>query len=96
MDEKQLKKETRELRNVAYRNKSNVKRRRVTMKLNGCDYDLHIRGVGTKSVKLELFVHYEDIVKDKDDPLNKLLWDILTEVYKDTKSTTIGERRVFL
>lgn len=96
MDEKQLKRESRELRNVSKHNKNKVWGKRISMSLDDKTYDIRISKISNKSVKLEIEVDYETIVSQKNDPLEKRLWDILTDVYADTKSTTIGERRVFI
>lgn len=96
MDDKQLKTEVRELRNVSKHNKIQAKKRKVRVIVDDVEYEFRIRGIGNKAVKLELYVHYEDIIKSKNNPIEKILWEILTDVYEDTKSTTIGERRVFI
>ena len=63
---------------------------------NGTKYPLIIKGVGAKAIKLELYIHYEDILKEHDSKvLESILWDKLNTVYPDTQSTTIGDKKIF-
>lgn len=89
-------KEVREVRNLAKHNKRHIMYKTVEIDLNGDTYPLVIKGVGAKAIKLELYIHYEDILNEHDKRvLEGLLWDKLNRVYPDTNSTTIGDRRVF-
>lgn len=89
-------KETREVRNLAKHNKRNIMYKTVEIDLNGDKYPLIIKGVGAKAIKLEMYIYYEDILNEHDSKvLEGILWDKINRVYKDTNSTTIGDRRVF-
>lgn len=89
-------KEVRELRNLAKHNKRNIMNKSVDLEINGNEYTSFIKGVGSKAVKLELYIYYEDILNEHDKKvLEGILWDKISRVYPDPKSTTIGNRRVF-
>ena len=89
-------KEVREVRNLAKHNKSNIMVKTIDLDLNGKEYPLMIKGVGAKSIKLELYIYYEDILNEHDKQvLEGLLWDKINKVYPDKKSTTIGDKRIY-
>lgn len=89
-------KEVREVRNLAKHNKRNIMYKSVELKSNGDTYPLVIKGVGAKAIKLELYIYYEDILNEHDSKvLEGILWDKINRVYKDTQSTSIGNKRVF-
>lgn len=52
-----------ELRERALANKSNLKTKYVNVIIGCKEYGFRISGIGAKSIKLELYVGYEDIVK---------------------------------
>lgn len=89
-------KETREVRNLARHNRNNIMHKSLDINIGGADYSPIIKGVGAKSIKLELYIYYEDILNKHDTQvLEGILWDKINKVYPDAKSTTIGNRRVF-
>ena len=89
-------KKTREVRNLAKHNKRNIMFKTVEIDLDGAKYPLIIKGVGAKAIKLELYIYYEDILNEHDSKvLEGMLWDKIDRVYPDTKSTTIGDKRVY-
>lgn len=89
-------KKVREVRNLAKHNKKNIMFKSLDIDIGGNEYSPIIKGVGSQSIKLELYVYYEDILNEHDTRvLEGLLWDKINRVYSDTKSTNIGERSVF-
>ena len=89
-------KEVREVRNLAKHNKRNIMYKTVDIDLQGANYPLVIKGVGAKAIKLELYIHYEDILNEHDSKvLEGILWDKINRVYPDNHSTTIGDKRVY-
>lgn len=52
-----------ELRERALANKSNLKSKYINLIIGGKEYGFRISGIGAKSIKIELYVGYEDIVK---------------------------------
>lgn len=89
-------KEVKEVSNLAKHNKRNIMYKSVDIDLQGANYSLIIKGVGAKAIKLELYIHYEDILNEHDSKvLEGILWDKINRVYPDNHSTTIGNKRVF-
>lgn len=57
--------QTKELINTAKFNKKHLKGASVIVNINGSTYPLQISGIGAKSIRLSLFLPYEDIIKYK-------------------------------
>lgn len=89
------KQELRELKNLARHNKSNVLHKKIRLNVNGNEYELIIKGVGNKAVKLELYLNYERILSNKDiGIIEGVLWEKLNKVYHKEAPQTIGNKRV--
>ncbi len=89
------KQETRELKNLAKHNKNNVMYKKVRITLNEHEYELIIKGVGNKAIKLELYLLYERILTNKDSGIIEgILWEKLNKVYHKEAPQTIGNKRV--
>ena len=88
-------KEVIEVRNLARHNKRNIMNKSIDIDCDGDEYSLIIRGVGAKTVKLELYVPYEDLLHEHDSKvIEGLLWDKINRVYDDLHCATIGEKLV--
>ena len=71
-----------EIRNTAKRNKNNLKGKSLIVDINGSTYPLQISGIGQKSIRLSLFVSYEDLIKYSNHKrLERMLWDKINKVY---------------
>lgn len=80
-----------ELKNLSFRNKKNLMYKRVRVIFDGIEYPFLIKGVGNKTIKLELFVSYEDILKNKDEGIIETkLYDKINTVYEDKRKEKIG------
>lgn len=65
-----------ELRNTAYRKKKDLKNESYIIEANGKKYFLKIGGVGRETIRLNVFLSYDEILDNKDTGLEEL-------VYKD-------------
>ena len=65
-----------ELRNTAYRKKKDLKNESYIIEANGKKYFLKIGGVGRGTIRLNIFLSYDEILDNKDTGLEEL-------VYKD-------------
>lgn len=91
-----MNKEVREVRNLAKHNKNNIMFKSLDIEIGNSQYSPIIKGVGAKAIKLELYIYYEDILNKHDkEVLEGILWEKINRVYPDTKSTTIGHKRVY-
>ena len=69
--------------------------KKVRINLGETPYELIIKGVGNKAIKLELYLNYETILNNKDSgTIESILWDKLNTVYHKEAPQTIGDRRV--
>ena len=78
-----------EVRNTARMNKKHLKGKSLIVDINGSKYPLQISGIGQKSIRLSLFVSYEDLIEYKNHKrLENMLWDKINTVYplKNTSS----------
>ncbi len=69
-----------ELRERALINKANLKSKYVNILIGSKEYGFRLSGIGNKSVKIELFVGYDDIVKELTSGNNNSLEFILMEL----------------
>lgn len=78
--------QTKELINTAKFNKNFLKGISVIVNINGNAYPLQISGIRTKSLRLSLFVSYEDILKYKNHrKVEHMLYEKITKVYPNKK-----------
>lgn len=72
-----------ELKERALANKSNLKNQYVNIFIGKKEYGFRIAGIGAKSIKIEIFVGYDDIVKElssgNDISLEYILFELMME-----------------
>lgn len=72
-----------ELKERALANKSNLKNQYVNIFIGKKEYGFRIAGIGAKSVKIEIFIGYDDIVKElssgNDISLEYILFELMME-----------------
>lgn len=77
--ENNLTEEIQELKNLINFKKSKIKYRTFNSSING-DYRVKIGGIGNKSIKFEIFIDYETLLKNKNgDSLESCFYDYLIE-----------------
>lgn len=82
--------QTKELINTAKFNKNFLKGISVIVNINGNAYPLQISGIRTKSLRLSLFVSYEDILKYKNHrKVEHMLYEKITKVYPNKKGGSV-------
>ena len=71
-----------ELKNTAKMNKNHLKGKSLIVNIDGSTYPLQISGIGQKSIRLSLFISYEDLIDYKNHRrLEHMLWDKINTVY---------------
>lgn len=71
-----------ELKNTAIFNREKIRFKTIIANINGSDYSIRISGVGQKSIKLDVYLSYDQIHDFKDEKkLEKELYDIINTVY---------------
>ena len=86
------KQEISKVRRLAIRNKPNVMRKNIRIKIDDVDYSFIIKGIGRKSVKLELYIDYETLLKNKDDGIvEKKLYGVLNTIYEGGRAISSSE-----
>lgn len=84
-----MRQEAVEVRNLAIRKKEDLKYKKIEFVKGNTIYEAVWKGFGTKAVKLEIYVSYDDIDKYKDSkPLEKELWERLIGEYTYKKEVT--------
>ena len=79
MSENNLTEEIQQLKNLINFKKSKIKYRTFNSSING-DYRVKIGGIGNKSIKFEIFIDYETLLKNKNgDSLESCFYDYLIE-----------------
>ena len=79
-----------ELKNTAKMNKNHLKGKSLIVDINGSKYALQISGIGQKSVRLSLFVSYEDLIEYKNHHrLENMLYEKINTVYEPKKKGSI-------
>lgn len=77
--ENNLTEEIQQLKNLINFKKSKIKYRTFNSSING-DYRVKIGGIGNKSIKFEIFIDYETLLKNKNgDSLESCFYDYLIE-----------------
>ena len=69
------------LRNTAQYNREHIKYKTFIAKVDGRNYAFKIMGVGNKAIRLNIFLDYEDILKNKEVGLEKILHEMINKVY---------------
>lgn len=77
-----MRKEVEEIRNLARRKKEDIKYKRIEFKKEGEPYYAILKGFGSKALKLEMFVSYDDLYDNKDKPLEKELLERMYGEYR--------------
>ena len=86
------KQEISEVKNLAIHNKSNVMYKKLRISIDGVEYNFIIKGVGKKSVKLELYIDYETLLKNKDCGIvEKRIYDAISTIYEKGKAIKADE-----
>lgn len=79
-----------ELRNTARLNKKNLMGKTIISNIDGSDYALKITGVGAKAIRLELHLHYNEILKfHHHKHLEERIYDKINTVYKSKTKGSI-------
>lgn len=74
--------EINELKNTAIHNKKNMRFKSFEIEKDGATYILVVRGCGNKTVKLECYIPYLQILKGKDDrEIEKEIFKLINTVY---------------
>ena len=79
-----------ELRNTAQHNRKFLKGSTILSNIDNSNYSLRIGGVGAKSIKLELFLTYEDILDYHNHKhLENVIYDKINTVYHSKGKGTV-------
>jgi len=79
-----------ELKQTAKINKKHLKGASLITKINNDSYALQVSGIGEKSIRLSLFISYDDLIKYKNHrKLEKMIYDKIVKVYPEKKKGTI-------
>ena len=77
------KQEISEVKTLAMHNKPNVMHKKLRIEIDDVEYSFIIKGVGRKSVKLELYIDYETLLKNKDKGIvEKRIYDAISTIYE--------------
>lgn len=76
-----MEREIKELKNLAFYKKNTIKYKMINSFING-DYKFKISGIGQKSIKLELYLNYKDILLNKNNnSIEKRIYNKLMETF---------------
>lgn len=79
-----------ELKQTAKFNKKHLKGCSIITKINNDSYAMQISGIGEKSVRLSLFISYDDLIKYKNHrKLEKMIYDKINTVYHSKGKGTV-------
>lgn len=79
-----------DLKRTAKRNKGHLKGSSVITKINNDSYALQVSGIGEKSIRLSLFISYEDLIKYKNHRrLENMIYEKIVKVYPEKKKGTV-------
>ena len=80
-----------ELYNTArYKNKTALKKESIIVNIDNSNYSLQISGIGSKAVRLSLFIPYEDIINfHHNKHLENVLYNKINTVYPKKKKGTV-------
>ena len=86
------KQEVSEVKTLALHNKPNVMHKKLRIKFDNIEYGFIIKGVGNKAIKLELYVNYETLLKNKDSGLvEKRVYDAISTIYEKGQAVKDNE-----
>ena len=81
------KQEISEIKTLAIHNKPNVMYKKLRIEIDGIEYSFIIKGVGRKSVKLELYIDYQTLLENKDcGVVEKRIYDAINTIYEKGKA----------
>lgn len=79
-----------ELKNTGKLNRKHLKGASIITNINNDSYALHISGIGEKSIRLSLFLTYEDLIKYKNHrKLENQIYNKIVQVYPSKKRGTV-------
>lgn len=77
------KQEISEVKRLSMHNKPNVMHKKLRIEIDDVEYSFIIKGVGRKSVKLELYIDYETLLKNKDKGIvERRIYDAISTIYE--------------
>ena len=80
-----------EIKNLAFHNKKNAMFKKFRIIIDDIEYNFIIKGIGQKTVKLELFIDYKTLLKNKDSGIiESRLYDIISAIYDKGKSVEVS------
>ena len=74
--------EIKQYRNLALKNKPHLRNKPLWVELDDGEYRFVIKGMGQKAVKLELYVHYEDILDNPDGVIESKLDEMIKTIFE--------------
>lgn len=85
-NDSKIDKEILEVKKLCMHNKPNVMYKKLRIKIDDIEYDFILKGVGKKAIKLELYIDYETLLKNKDTGIvEKKIYDIMSTIYEKGK-----------
>lgn len=91
-DKEISKQEISEVKTLAIHNKSNVMYKKLRIEIDDIEYNFIIKGVGRKSVKLELYIDYQTLLENKDcGVVEKRIYDAINTIYEKGKAIKADE-----
>ncbi len=79
-----------ELKQTAKFNKKHLRGCSIITKIHNDSYAMQISGIGEKSVRLSLFIPYENLIKYKNHRrLEKMIYDKIVKVYPEKKKGSV-------
>lgn len=91
-DKEISKQEISEVKTLAIHNKSNVMYKKLRIEIDDIEYNFIIKGVGRKSVKLELYIDYQTLLENKDcGVVEKRIYDAISTIYEKGKAIKADE-----
>ena len=86
------KQEISEIKTLAFHNKPNVMYKKLRIEIDDIEYNFIIKGVGRKSVKLELYIDYQTLLENKDcGVVEKRIYDAINTIYEKGKAIKADE-----
>ena len=79
-----MRQEVIEVRNLSRRKKEDLKYKKIKFKKGDDEYEAIWKGFGTKALKFEIYLKYEDLLENKDSKeLEKEIWERLNDEYSN-------------
>ncbi len=70
-----------ELKNTALRNKKHIKYKTILATIDDKNISFKVMGVGQKSIRLDVYFRYEDILENSDGSIESMLLQMINKVY---------------